>query len=101
MDVDIHTTLKFAAADLNYSKDKGTPIDCTNTQSLHGGGANTLSLSGNSNMEIQEISQWDQLSNSSTGISESMKMMFNFVNIGGGAYNDITKEMVNIPYAPT
>ena len=38
------------------------------------------------------------LSEFSMGMSKSMKKVFNFVNVEGGVYHDITKTMINIPY---
>ena len=74
-----------------------------------GSGANTLSLLGYPDGEIQTIDWWksdifkeyisNQLTDFSKGMSKSMKTLFNFVNIEGGMYHDITKAMVNAPYS--
>ena len=87
---------------------KGIPIDRIDTHSLRGGGANALSLSGYSDREIQKMGRWksdtfkeyisSQLSQFLVGMSKSMKKVFNFVNVEGGVYHDVTSPMVNVPY---
>ena len=46
--------LKFATTALNYLLLKGIPIDRVDTHSLRSGGANTLSLAGYSDKDIQK-----------------------------------------------
>ena len=41
----------------------------------------------------------DQLSEFLVGMSKIMKKVFNFVNVEGGVYHDITKTMINILYS--
>ena len=70
---------------------------------------NALSLLGYSDREIQNMGRWkrdtfkeyisDQLSEFLVGMSKIMKKVFNFVNVEGGVYHDITKTMINIPYS--
>ena len=76
--------------------------------SLRGGGADAPSLLGYSGREIQKMGHWKsdtfkeytskQLSEFSMGMNKSMKKVFNFVNVEGGLYHDITETMINIPY---
>ena len=42
-----------------------------------------------------------QLSQFSVGMSKSMKEVFNFVNVEGGVYSDVTAAMINEPYPTT
>jgi hypothetical protein len=108
-DVDIRRSLKFAAQVLNYPENKGIPVDRVDTHSLRSGGANALSLSGYSDREIQKMGRWrsatfmtyirEELSCFSSGMSQRMKTKFNFVNVTGGVYTDITTTLVNIPYS--
>ena len=108
-DGDIRKALKFAAGILDYPGMKGIPIDRIDTHSLRGGGANSLSLSGYSDREIQKMGRWksdtfkeyisSQLSQFSVGMSKSMKKVFNFVNVEGGVYHDVTSTMINEPYS--
>ena len=42
-----------------------------------------------------------QLSQLSVGMSKSMKKVFNFVNVKGGVYHDVTATMINEPYPTT
>lgn len=110
-DNDIRASLKSAATILNYPATKGIPIDHIDTHSLRSGGANALSLSGYSDREIQKMGRWgsatfkeyirEELAVFSAGMSTSMKQRFNFVNITGGVYNDVTTEIINLPYAST
>ena len=48
--------LKLAAGLLNYPMRKGIPVECDDTHSLQGGGANALVLSGYSEIVVQK---WD------------------------------------------
>ena len=55
---DMSAALKFATTPLNYLSLKGIPIDRVETHSLRYGGANTLSLAGYSNRDIQKMGRW-------------------------------------------
>lgn len=109
-DVNVRESLKFAATQLNYPENKGIPIERIDTHSLRIGGANALSLAGYSDREIQKMGRWrsqtfkeyvqEQLSDFSEGMSKSMKQMFNFVNVEGGVWHDITQTAINLPYSP-
>ena len=54
-DQNIRDNLKWAAKELDYLASKGIPVDCIDTHSLQGGGANTLNLNGYSNRKIQKM----------------------------------------------
>ncbi len=107
MDNDIQTSLKTAATLLSYPMTKGIPIDRVDTHSLCSGGANALSLSGYSDREIQKMGRWrsatfkeyitEQLSCFSSGMSKNMKTRFNFVNVEGGVYTDVTHDIMQLP----
>lgn len=107
-DVHIRQALKYAGAQLKYPQDKGIPIDRIDTHSLRAGGANALHLSGYTDREIQKMGRWrsdtfkeyisDNLNNFSEGMSTAMSKCFNFVNIAGGVFHDITQVAVNAPY---
>lgn len=106
-DNDIRTSLKAAATLLSYPATKGIPIDRIDTHSLRCGGANALSLSGYSDREIQKMGRWrsatfkeyitEQLSCFSSGMSRNMKTRFNFVNVEGGVYTDVTNDIMQLP----
>lgn len=106
-DNDIRTSIKMAARLLHYPSQKGIPIDRVDTHSLRSGGANALSLSGYSDREIQKMGRWrsatfkeyirEELSCFSAGMSTAMKTRFNFVNIAGGVYTDVTDTIVHLP----
>ena len=53
-DDNMSAALKFATTALNYPYLKGIPIDRVDTHSLRSGGANTLSLAGYSDKDIQK-----------------------------------------------
>lgn len=107
-DNDIRASLKSAATILNYPATKGIPIERINTHSLRSGGANALSLSGYSDREIQKMGRWrsatfkeyirEELACFSEGMSLNMKQHFQFVNISGGVYMDVTNEVLPLPY---
>jgi hypothetical protein len=107
-DRDISTTLKLAAVALEYPSLRGIPIDRIDTHSLRSGGANALALNGYSDREIQKMGRWrsqtfkeyirEELNTFATGMSKKMKTKFNFVNIAGGVYHDITNDVINTPY---
>lgn len=102
-DNDIRSALKLAGVALDYPSRKGIPIDRIDTHSLRSGGANALALSGYSDTEIQKMGRWrsatfkeyirEELHIFSIGMSRSMKKPFNFVNIAGGVYHDITPDI--------
>ena len=110
-DNDIRKSVKAAAQILQYPARKGIPIDRVDTHSLRSGGANVLSLSGYSNREIQKVGRWrsatfkeyirEELACFSQGMSTKMKTKFNFVNITGGVYTDVTDEILHLPYTTT
>jgi hypothetical protein len=89
---------------LQYPSTKGIPIQRINTHSLCSGGANVLALSGYSDTEIQKMGRWrgatfkeyirGELACFATGMSRRMKQKFNFVNIAGNAFNDITSDII-------
>lgn len=104
---DVRVSIKAAAEILKYPEFKGIPIERIDTHSLRSGGANALSLSGYSDREIQKMGRWhsatfkeyirEELACFSRGMSRNMKRKFNFVNIAGGVYTDITHSLVNTP----
>lgn len=104
----ISSGLKLAAAALDYPSCKGIPIDRVDTHSLRCGGANALALSGYSDRQIQKMGRWrsatfleyikESLFEFSAGMSASMKRNFNFVNVEGGAFRDITAVTMNTKY---
>jgi hypothetical protein len=75
---------------------------------LRCGGANALSLAGYSDRHIQKLGRWrgetfkeyikEQLCCFSKGMSRSMKKMFNFVNVEGGANYEVTDIVVGMTY---
>ena len=87
---------------------KGIPIDRVDTHSLRGGGADALALSGYSDTQIQKMGRWrgatfkeyirEELTNYSDGMSTAMRMKFNFMNIAGNAYRDITDTVLTMEY---
>ena len=106
-DKDIRVSIKAAANILKYPEFKGIPIERIDTHSLRSGGANALSLSGYCDREIQKMGRWrsatfkeyirEELACFSQGMSRNMKRKFNFVNIAGGVYTDITRSLINSP----
>ena len=107
-DKDIRCSLKQAARALRYPEFKGIPIARIDTHSLRSGGANALSLAGYSDREIQKMGRWrsttfkeyirEELACFSAGMSNNMKRHFQFVNIAGGVYTDITDQVIPLPY---
>ena len=103
-DNDIRTSIKRAAELLHYPQAWGIPIARVDTHSLRSGGANALSLSGYSDREIQKMGRWrsatfkeyirEELHCFSNGMSQNMKRKFNFVNIAGGVFHDITPSLI-------
>jgi hypothetical protein len=100
--------LKLAAGLLNYPTRKGIPIKWVDTHSLRGGGANALALSGYSDTQIQKMGQWqgttfkeyirEELANYSDGMCTAMKTKFNFMNVAGNAFQDITNTVLSMDY---
>ena len=107
-DKDISAQLKLAAVALEYPSLKGIPIDRVDTHSLRSGGANALALCGYTDREIQKMGRWrsatfkeyirEELNIYTTGMSRQMKRRFNFVNIAGGVYHDVTTTTINSKY---
>ena len=107
-DRDVRRELKLAAIALEYPALKGIPIDRIDTHSLRSGGANALALSGYSDREIQKMGRWrsatfkeyirEELNIYAVGMSTNMKRRFNFVNIAGGVYHDVTTATIQQSY---
>ena len=103
---DVSQKLKWAAGQLDYPNARGIPLQCVDTHSLRGGGANALSLAGYSDREIQKMGRWkgatfkeyirEELHCFSEGMSSSMKKLFHFVNVSGGAYHDVTNRIMGM-----
>ncbi len=97
---DVSKGLKMAAMLLHYPAMRGIPIERIDTHSLRSGGANALALSGYSDMQIQKIGRWkgatfkeyirEELACYSAGMSSNMKKSFEFINVSGNAYNNVT-----------
>ncbi len=100
--------LKFAATALAYPTLKGIPIDRVDTHSLRMGGANALALAGYSDTQIQKMGRWrgatfkeyirEELACFSSGMSKDMKHRFNFVNVSGNAFRDVTSDVMTTAY---
>jgi len=107
-DRDIRASLKRAAVALQYPTLKGIPIARIDTHSLRSGGANALSLAGYSDRQIQKMGRWrsatfkeyirEKLACFSEGMSKNMRSHFQFVNISGGVYTDVTDHVIPLPY---
>ena len=107
-DQDIRAALKAAAAVLDYPHERGIPIELVDTHSLRIGGANAMSLAGYSDREIQKLGRWrsitfmeyirESLSTFSEGISDKMKKCFGFTSLEGGAFQDVTEEVMTMEY---
>jgi hypothetical protein len=105
---DISKHLKLAVGLLNYPMRKGIPIERVDTHSLRGGGANALALLGYSDTQIQKMGRWrgatfkeyirKELANYSDGMLRAMKTKFNFMNVAGNAFRDITKMVMFMEY---
>lgn len=105
---DIKAGLKWAATTLDYPNTRGIPLSLINTHSLRIGGACALALAGYSDTEIQKMGRWrgvtfkeyirENLSNYSEGMSRAMKKVHGFVNVGSGAFTDVTAQCVNTAY---
>ena len=102
----ISKAVKMAATALDYPVAKGIPIQRVNTHSLRSGGANALALAGYSDTQIQKMGRWkgatfkeyirEELACFSTGMSKDMKRKFNFVNIAGNAFHDVTDAVLEL-----
>ena len=107
-DKDVSAALKSAATILQYPETKGIPVERVDTHSLRSGGANALSLSGYSDTQIQKMGRWrgatfkeyirEELACFSTVMSKAMTRRFNFVNIAGGVYHDVTNSVMVTDY---
>ena len=107
-DGDIRKSIKLAAGLLLYPEKKGIPIQRVDTHSFRSGGANALSLSGYTDRHIQKMGRWrsatfleyirEELACFSQGMSTKMKQRFNFVNVEGGVFHDVTTAVVNDSY---
>jgi hypothetical protein len=105
---DISKHLNLAAGLLNYPTHKGIPVERVDTHSLRGGGANALALSGYSETAIQKMGRWkgatfkeyirEELANYADGMSTAMKTKFNFMNVAGNAFRDITETVLTMEY---
>ncbi len=72
------------------------------------GGANALALPGYSNTQIQKMGRWrgptfkkyiqEELANYLEGMSLAMKTKFNFMNIAGHVFSDITDTVLTMDY---
>ena len=103
-DEDVRAALKKAAADLNYAHERGIPVERIDTHSLRAGGANAMSLAGYTDWQIRKTGRWrgktfkeyirEELHCFSKGMSKSMKKLFRFVNVAGGAYHDVTSTVM-------
>lgn len=102
---DMSVALKQAATALAYPTVKGIPVERINTHSLRSGGANALALSGYTDTQIQKMGRWrgatfkeyirEELACYAAGMSTDMKRKFNFVNIAGNAFHEITDTIIN------
>eukprot|EP00956_Cyclotella_meneghiniana_P022335 scaffold42146_cov69-Cyclotella_meneghiniana.AAC.1 len=107
-DQDIRAALNAAAAVLDYPHERGIPIELVDTHSLRIGGANAMSLAGYSDREIQKLGRWrsitfmeyirESLSTFSEGISSKMKKCFGFTSLEGGAFRDVTENVLATEY---
>jgi hypothetical protein len=106
-DRNISAALKMAALVLAYPS-RGFPIDRIDTHSLRSGGANALSLAGYTDRQIQKMGRWkgatfkeyirEELHVFSKGMSIDMKRKFQFVNISGGVFHNVTEAAVASAY---
>ena len=105
---DMSKHLKLAAGLLNYPTCKGIPIKRVDTHSLRGGSANALALLGYSDTQTQKMGHWrgatfkeyirEELANYSDRMSKAMKTKFNFMNVAGNAFWDITNMVLLMEY---
>ncbi len=103
----ISRALKLAGAALDYPARKGIPINLIDTHSLRSGGTNALALCGYSDTQIQKMGRWrgktfkeyirENLSIFASGMSKDMKRVFQYVNIEGHAYYDVTDALPQPP----
>lgn len=100
----ISRAVKLAATALQYLATKGIPVQRINTHSLRSGGVNALALAGYSDTQIQKMGRWrgvtfkeyirEELACYAAGMSTDMRRKFNFVNIAGNAFHDITDDIL-------
>jgi hypothetical protein len=100
--------MKCAGSALEYPTTKGILIARLDTHSLRSGVANTLSLAGYSDTQIQKMGGWhgatfkeyirEELACFLDGMSTSMKKQFEFVNVAGNAFRKITEELMERDY---
>ena len=93
---------------VRYPTRKGIQVERVDTHSLRGGGANALALSGYSETAIQKMGRWkgatfkeyirEELANYADGMSTAMKTKFNFMNVAGNAFRDITETVLTMEY---
>jgi hypothetical protein len=93
---------------LDYPIAKGIPIERIDTHSLRSGGANSLSLAGCSDTQIQKMGWWqgatfkeyvrEELALFSEGMSTKMKQKFHFVNVAGNSVYDIMENIIASKY---
>ena len=93
---------------VRYPTRKGIQVERVDTHSLRGGGANVLALSGYSETAIQKMGRWkgatfkeyirEELANYADGMSTAMKTKFNFMNVAGNAFRDITETVLTMEY---
>ena len=105
---DISKHLALAVGLLNYPIRKGIQVERIDTHSLWGGGANVLALSGYSETAIQKMGRWkgatfkeyiqEELVSYADGMSTAMKTKFNFMNVAGNAFQDITETVLAMEY---
>ncbi len=104
----ISRALTVAAAALNYSVQKGIPIDCVDMLLLSSGGANALALRGFTDMQIQKKGQWkgatfkeyvqDELACFSAGMLLAMKWRFGLLDVAGTGFHDVTDMAIVAEY---
>jgi hypothetical protein len=83
-------------------------VERVDTHLLLGGSANAHALSGYSETAIQKMGRWkgatfkeyirEELANYADGMSTAMKTKFNFMNVAGNAFRDITETVLTMEY---
>ena len=107
-DNNIRSALKSAATELEYPSTRGIPIDRVDTHSLRGGGANALSLNGDSDTKIQKLGRWrgatfkeyirDELHSFASGMSKAMKKLFGYMVVSGGYVNEMRDDRETVAF---
>ena len=105
----LSAALELTAGTLEYPTIKGIPIERVNTHSLGSGGTNALALAGYLDTQIQKMGRWrgdtfkeyvrNKLACFSSGMSRDTKQKFEFINVSGNAFSDITDACVNADYS--